>query len=114
MRRRRKGKTLGAEPEPHLSGRTHFCELFEDAADGVGDRLVGMEEHFAVVVAPDKPDGKSPSELPPCGLVTDASFEPGADHVEFRLRHRSLQAEEQSVVEESRMVESVLIADEGV
>src|SRR5271157_2639304 len=69
MRRRRKGKTLGAEPEPHLSGRTHFCELFEDAADGVGDRLVGMEEHFAVVVAPDKPDGKSPSELPLAALL---------------------------------------------
>ena len=34
--------------------------------------------------------------------------------MEFRLRHRSLQTEEQSVVEESRMVESVLIADEGV
>ena len=57
----RKGKILGAQPEPDLTDRARFAELLEDAVNGLGNSLIRMEEDFAVVFAPQKVDGESPA-----------------------------------------------------
>ncbi len=57
----RKGKILGAQPEPDLTDRARFGELLEDAVNGLGDSLIRMEEDLAVVFAPEKADRESPA-----------------------------------------------------
>jgi hypothetical protein len=48
---------------------------------------------------------------PPC-LVEDASAQASVKHVELRLAHGALQAEQQSIVEVTRIVDAVLIQDQ--
>jgi len=48
-------------------------------------------------------------QLAPARLVQDAAAPAGSQHVQLGFAHRSLQAEEQAVVEVRRIVETVLI-----
>ena len=109
-----KGKSLRAEPEPDLADRARFSELFEDAMNGFGDGLIGMEEDFAILITPEEANGEASAQLSPCGLIADASFEPGADNVEFGLGHGSFQSEQQPIIEESWVVKSIFIADQSI
>ena len=56
-----KRKTLRTKPEPDLTDRSHFGELFKDTVNDMGDGLVGMEEDLAVLFAPEKADREAPS-----------------------------------------------------
>jgi hypothetical protein len=108
------GDVFGPQPQPDLPDRAGLGELLEDRAEGALDGLVGMEEDLAVLLPPDEPDRQATPQFPPRGLVADAAVQPGADHVEFRFGHCPLQAQQETVIEEPRMVQAVLIADQGV
>src|SRR3990172_3558325 len=110
----REDKILGAEPEPYSANRPHLGELIEDALDGAGDCLAGMEEDVAIFFTPDEANGQPPAQLSAGGFIANSSFEPGADDVEFRLRHGTLQAQKEAVIEEAWMVDAVFIADQSV
>ena len=52
-----------------------------------------------------------PELTPPC-LVHRAADEPSVEHVELRLTHRSFEAEQQTIIEMARVVDSVFVQDE--
>ncbi len=52
------------------------------------------------------------AQLATLGLVAQATVEAGAEQMQLRLRHRPLQAEQETVVELGRRVDAVLIGDQ--
>ena len=56
VRLQREAQALGAEPQPHAPCRAQLGKAFKDGADRGGDRLVRMQQHFAVRCAPHQPD----------------------------------------------------------
>ena len=110
----REGKSFGTEPEPDLAGRPEFGELREDRADGAGHGFVGMKENLAVLLAPHETYGQTAAQFAARGLVADTAVQPGAQDMKFRLRHGAFQAEDQAIVEQSRMIDAVAIADQRV
>jgi hypothetical protein len=114
VRLQREGQAFGAEPEPDLTHRAEFGEAREDSADGTGHGFVGMEADLAVVVAPHEADRQAPPQLAAGRFVADAPFEAGAEDVQLSFTHRALEAEDQPVIEQRRVVHAVGITDQGV
>jgi hypothetical protein len=65
-------------------------------------------------VAPDEACRQATPQLSALSLVADAAVETGSEHVQLRLAHRALQTEQETVVEQRRMVDAVAIADQRV
>ena len=57
----RKREILLQEPEPGLACGAELEEALEDGADGVDDRLIGVQEYLAVTVSPGESDRQAPS-----------------------------------------------------
>ena len=110
----RKRQAFGAEPEPDPACRAELGEALEDRADGAGDGLIGMEEDFTILFSPNEADRQTATQFPASGLVADAAVEPGANDVQLRFAHRALEAEQQAIVEQRRMIDAVVVADERV
>ncbi len=107
-------QALGAEPQPDLAHRPHLREAFEDGAEGTGDGLVGMEPDLAFVLAPDEADRQATAQGAARGLVANAPVEPRAQDVQLRLTHGAFEPEDEAVVEQRGVVDSVGIADQGI
>ncbi len=73
-----------------------------------------MEADFAIGLAPDKADRQAAPKLAARRLVANAAVEPGAQDIELRLAHGALQPEQEPVVEQPRMVDTIRIADQRV
>ncbi len=73
-----------------------------------------MKEHLAIVFTPNQADRQTATQFAASGFIADPAVKPGAQHVKFRFGHRTLETEQESVIEQSRMIQAVLIADEGV
>ena len=113
-RLQREGQAFGAEPEPDAARRAEFGETLEDRADGAGDGFVGMEQNFAILFSPDEADGQSAAQFAASGFVADAAIQPGANDVQFGFAHRALEAEQQTIVEQRRMIDAIVVANESV
>ncbi len=74
----------------------------------------GWKPDLPVVFAPDQADGKAAAQLAAGGLVPDAAFQAGPEHVELVFRHHPLHAQDEPVVEQGGMVDAVGVGDEGV
>jgi hypothetical protein len=105
---------FGTEPEPDASCGAVLCESIKDGAEGAGDGGVGMEEDLAIGFAPDKADGQAATQFAASCLVADASIESSADDVQFGFTHGALETEQEAIVEESGMVDTVAVSNEGV
>src|SRR5262245_52783174 len=81
---------LFAKPQPNTARRSCFGEALEHGADGSDDGFVGMEQDLAIGLAPHEAHRQSAPQLAARGLVADAAVEPGAQHVQLGLAHRSL------------------------
>src|ERR1019366_860979 len=110
----RKAQAFRAEPQPNTSRRSHFSEALKDRADRGYDRLIRMQEHFAVGLPAHQADRQSAVQFTARGLVADPAEEPRAQNVKFGLRHRALQSQHQPIVEQTRMIDPVGIPDERV
>ena len=73
------------KPEPGLAGRAELEEALEDVADGVGDRLIGVQEYLSVVLPPDQADRQAPPQLAPLGLVPDAAVQARSQDMQLGL-----------------------------
>src|SRR5262249_28906538 len=73
------------EPEPGLARRTKLQKTLEDAADGVSDRLIGVQEYLALVLSPDQTDRQAPAQLTPLSLVPDAAIQTCPQDVQLSL-----------------------------
>src|SRR5918996_1277464 len=107
-------ESLAEQPQPHRARRAQFGEAFEDGGDHAAHGLVGVQQDLAVFVAPHQPDGQAPAQLASCGLVADAAFQAGAQHVQLGLAHRALETQHQPVVEAGRVVDAIGVGDQRV
>ena len=82
----RPAQALLAQPQPGGAHRPARGELAEDGRDDAGDRLVGVEADLPVGLAPDQADGQPAAQLAAGGLVPDAAFQPGPQHVQLSTR----------------------------
>ena len=110
----RKLEALIAQPQPHAARRARLCEACEDGADRSHDGFVGMKQDLAVGLTPHEAHGQAAAQLATCGLVANAAVETGSEHMQLGLAHRSFEAEQQTVVEQRRMIDAVGVADQRV
>src|SRR5258708_280332 len=110
----REGKPFGTKPEPDLAGRSHFRKLREHRANSADHSLVRMEADFTVLFAPHETHGQSTAQFAARGLVADSAIKPGAQDMKFRFRHCPFQAEDQAIVEKSRMIDPVAISNQRI
>jgi len=110
----REGQSFGAEPKPDPARRAELGEALEDRAKRAGNGRIGMEENFAVGFTPDKTDGQATAQFPASCLVADATFQPRADDVQLRFTHGALETEQQTIVEQRRMINTVAVTDKSI
>src|ERR1700745_985138 len=110
----RKLVALVAQPQPNASRRAYLGTALEDGADGCDDGLIVVKQNLAFSFAPHKAYGKSAPQFTSCSLITNPAIEPGAQHMQLGLAHRSFEAEQQTVVEQRRMIDAVSVPDQCV
>jgi hypothetical protein len=91
------------KPQPHAACRAEFGEAVEDGADGAGNGFLGVQQHFAVG-HPRRRRRAVRAAVRRGRFVAYAGVEPGADDVQFGLGHGSFKSEQQTVVEQRRMI----------
>ena len=91
----------------------HLLEGVEDQAQRLLDLLVGIEDDLAGGVV-DQPGGRPEAELAGSGLLQLAPQQPRPDPVQLGFAHGALDPQEQAVVVLSRIIDAVLVDDEGV
>ena len=98
---------------PHnRAGRGLAAEDVEEGRQCVLHLAVGIEDH-AIVVVIDQSGGQAHLQLAAARLALDAALQARAEHVQLGFAHRSLQPQQQPVVEMARVVQAVLIKDQG-
>ena len=115
----------GAGAHPHreqplvgvelLHGRARRAgagEQAEQVPDGLLHTGIRVEHDLAGRVV-DQPDRQSHLQFAAAGLGPLPAHQPGPDEVQFGLAHGALQAEQQPVVEVGRVIEPILVADQG-
>ena len=110
----RQPQSLVTQPQPYRPHRTTGGELLEDRGEDAADGLVGVFEDLSVGLTPHQPDRQPDAQFAASGLGADAAVEAGPQNVQFGLRHGPFHAEQQAVVEQSRMVDAVCVGDQGV
>ena len=87
-------------------------ELVEDQAHHLLDLLVGVEGQASSRLA-DIADRRVVEQLAAAGLVQPPLVHPGAEEVQLGLAHDALEPQEQAVVEVGRVVEPIVVAQQG-
>ena len=77
----REQQIVRTEPQPDPPRGTGLGEAFEDGADRIDHRLVGMEQDLAVGLAPDKAGWYTAAQFAAGRLVTNPAVQPGAQNV---------------------------------
>src|SRR5207253_3289258 len=109
----RKRNLLLAEGAHRLEGGAGATEGLEEEMQRSLHLLVRVP-HYRAVRRVDQPHGKAATELPPPRLAEYPTQKAGAQHVQLRLAHGALEAQQQAIVEVARVVDAILIEDQGV
>ena len=107
-------QALVAEPQPDAAHGAELGEALENIADRTHHFLVGMEEDFAVLLAPHEADRQGATELAAGGLVADAFQQAHLERVQLGFTDCAFHAQDQAVIETSRVVDAVKVGDQGV
>ena len=111
----REGQAFGSEPERRCGAPSQVLRSArKDGTDRGQDGFIGMEAHFALLLAPDKAHWKAAAQFAASGLVAISAQEPRPQHMQLGLAHGALELKQQPVVEQRRMIDAVGIADEGI
>ena len=94
--------------------RAGLGEAGKDLVDGAADGFVRVKPDFAIFLAPDEAYRQSAPEFAARRLVSDAAIEAGTQYVQFRFAHRPLEPEQQTIIEQRGMIETIGIADQRV
>jgi hypothetical protein len=73
-----------------------------------------MKQHFAIGLTPDQSNWQSAPQFTACRLVANAAVETGTQHMQFGLRPGAFEPEHQTIIEQSRMIDAVSIADQSI
>ena len=106
------GQPGGAERLDHGGGRPGGLERGEQVPDRALDGGVGVEDDVPGGVV-GQADRQRHDELAAAGLGQDPAAQPGPDEMELSLADLPFHAQHQAVVEGARVVEAVLVADQG-
>jgi hypothetical protein len=106
------GQPGGVERLDHGGGRPGGLERGEQVPDRALDGGVGVEDDVPGGVV-DQADGQRHDQLAAAGLGQDPAAQPGPDEMELILADLPFHAQDQAVVEVPRVVEAVLVADQG-
>ena len=97
----------------HGADRTEFVELVEDQRDDELDQLVGVQGD-PVAGQPDVASGNHGEQLTTAGLVQPPVIEPLLQEVQLGLGHSPFQPHQQPIVVQGRVIDAVLVGQEGV
>ena len=97
----------------HGADRAEFVELVEDQPDDVLDLLVGVQGD-PVAGQPDVAGGNDGEQLTAAGLVQPPVREPLLQEVQLGLAHGPFQPQQQPIVVQGRVVDAVLVGQQGV
>ena len=73
-----------------------------------------MKANLAIGVAPDESDRQPPPQFAARRLVADAAVKPRPQHVQLGLAHGTFETEQQSIVEQRRVIDAIGVADQRV
>jgi hypothetical protein len=96
-----------------LTGGTDARERLEEVVDGFPDLRVGVEYDVAGLVI-DQARGQRTPILAAPHLVEDAAAQSGFEDVQLGLTHRAFETEQEPIVEARRIVDTILIEDQGI
>ena len=106
------GQPGGAERLHHGGGRPRGLERGEQVPERALDGGVGIEDDVPGGVV-GQADRERHDQLAAAGLGQLTAAQPGLDEVELAFGHGPLEAQQHPVVEAARVVEAVLVADQG-
>jgi hypothetical protein len=101
-----------AQPQQHLPGAAQLGELAKEQAHRLHDPLVGIERHLPRLL-PAVARREAHAQLPPARFGIASGQAPLPEETQLVLGHRALQAEQQPVVHQARIVDAIMIDEEG-
>ena len=107
----RPDELLLPEVAHHGARRARAAERVEHEADGALHLVVGIEHELSTGVENHTQRGADP-QLAAARLVELPPDQTRAQHMQLRLRHRTLETEQKSVIEVGRVVEPVFVQNE--
>jgi hypothetical protein len=103
---------FAAEAADDRTGRGDFAKGIEHQLDTAANLAVRIELDGAVG-AIDEADGQRQLQFTAPGFVANATLQSGTEHMQFGFAHGPLQAEQEPVVEMRRIVDAVLVQNQG-
>lgn len=108
-----KGDLLRAKRFHGRRRRARPSKRLEERAEGVLDLPIRIETHTPGGVVHEAHRQRD-FELAATGLVDDAAAQPRSQHMQLGFAHRPFQPEQQPIIEMRRIVEAVLIHNQGL
>ena len=112
MKAARERESFLLEMPDNRASRTLASEDIEEGRQCLLHLPVRIEDH-AIVVVIDQSGGQAGLQLAAACLALDPALQTHAEHMQLSLAHCSLQPQQQPVVEMTRVVQAVLIEDQG-
>jgi hypothetical protein len=106
-------RLLVTEGFDHSERRAGGSEGFEQQRQGAADARVGVQGHLVAQVV-DQPDRQLQLQFPAAGLGQYPAAQPSSQEMEFEFRHLAFEAQQGAVVETGRVIQPVLVQDQGV
>src|SRR3954453_19113243 len=97
-----------AEPQQHLTSASQLACLCEHESDRILYTPVGVHLELAVT-RPAEPHRKSKLQFTSSGLLTNRFERTLAQQIQFKLAHRALEAEQQPVIQDTGIINSVRV-----
>lgn len=109
----RKQKLFVAESFDDRAGRCGAPECLEKESNAFLHLLVGVE-HRLVVGIVDEADRQGTLQLAAARFVQDPALQTSPEHMQFRLAHRSLKPQQETIIEVRRIIHAVFIENQRV
>jgi hypothetical protein len=109
---RGQGRILSAKPQQHLPGATQLHHLGEDQMHCLLHTTVGIDLDFAVV-SPSETDWQSELKFSTACFLAHRFQRTSPQQVQLELAHSSLEAQQEPIIEDARIVEAIRIDHDG-
>jgi hypothetical protein len=96
----------------HTAGRTPLLKDGKESPQRLLDLLIRIQTDLVIEVV-NQADRQSHFEFTAASLVENAPAQAGSQQVQFGFAHRSLEAQEQTIVEMDGAIEAIFVQDQG-
>src|ERR1700722_6724901 len=73
-----------------------------------------MKQDFTILFSPNETDRQAAPQFAAGGFVANAAIEAGANDVQLGFAHGAFQAQQQTIVKQRRVIDSIIVADQCV